>query len=298
MVPIGDAVASIGVFDGLHVGHRFLIGSMLQDAKARNLPSVIVTFDRDPDEVIKHGMEFGKLMRDEERIEALASTGAQYVLVLPFTERLAHMPYRRFLDVVLRRFMHPVCLHVGADFKCGANAGGNIDAIRRWGRAHGCACRSYELVRADDAPVHATSIRELLAIGQVERAARLLGRDYSMRGMVVHGRGQGAGLGFATVNIVPESGYVRPADGVYAGHVECGAGRFEAAISLGRPLTFEGVEATLEAHLLDFSGDLYGAQVRISFAARLRDMQRFDSVGELKRAVSTDITRVRSLLNS
>lgn len=189
---IGKAVCAIGAFDGVHLGHRFLIESMCADAHQRGVASVIVTFDIDPDELFFDKSHVRKLLSNEDRFKHLSTLGADYLLVLPFTREFAANTTEEFLDNYLLNFMDLVCIHVGFDFKLGANSDGNVSWLSTWGDAHSCDCIGYDLFMLGGEPVTATRIRELIGHGRVADASRLLDYPFYITGTVVHGRGEGA----------------------------------------------------------------------------------------------------------
>ena len=226
----------------------------------------------------------------------LASTGVDAVCVLPFTREFAASSPAEFLAQTFDG-TPPAYLHVGFDFKFGARACGTVDDLDAWGLAGGTKVRAHGLKSDDGAPITATRIRLLLAAGDIEEANRLLGRPYFMTGIVEPGRGEGADLGFCTANLeVPDQ--LRPlGDGVYAAWAEVGGARYKAAVNVGVAATFaDRATATCEAHLLDFSGDLYGKPVKVEFLHWLRPMRAFDDVDELIATVKGNIAWVRENL--
>lgn len=286
---------AFGVFDGVHRGHRFLLDCARDTAARSGGRSVALTFDIDPDEVF-HPMRLKKLMTNEERLSMLASTGVDAVCVLPFTREFAASSPAEFLAQTFDG-APPAYLHVGFDFKFGARACGTVDDLDAWGLEGGTKVRAHGLKSDDGAPITATRIRLLLAAGDIEEANRLLGRPYFMTGTVEPGRGEGADLGFRTANLeVPDQ--LRPlGDGVYAAWAEVGGARYKAAVNVGVAATFaDRATATCEAHLLDFSGDLYGKPVKVEFLHWLRPMRAFDDVDELIATVKGNIAWVRENL--
>lgn len=294
---IGEAVCAIGAFDGVHAGHRYLIGQMAEDAHRRGVHSVVVTFDIDPDELFRDRDQIAKLLTNEDRISLLAGLGADYVLVLPFTHALAAHDTVGFLRDYLLPFMDLRCIHVGHDFRLGVGNGGGVDDLTVWGAEHDCTCVGYDLLCLGDEPVTATRIRELLAMGDVETAATLLGRPHYVKGTVVHGRGAGRhDFDIPTANVTTDVFYTPLLDGVYAGYVTFDGVRHPAAINVGIPPTFSEARCALEPHIIDFEGDLYGREVSVSFVKRLRDLMKFSSSEELMKTVGANITWVREHL--
>lgn len=285
---------AFGVFDGLHAGHRYLIGCAI-DAGGAGRRSIAITFDKDPDEVF-HPNRLKKLMRNADRIEALAASGVDDVVILPFVPGLYSLDPDSFLNVTFPCGA-PAYLHVGEDFRFGARAAGTVETLQAWGERTGCEICAHNLVSADGLPITATRIRLLLLDGKVEEASRLLGGPYTLRETVRKGRGDGAGFGFATANL-----QIKPHDrvlgeGVYASYAIVNGMRYKAAVSVGVSPTFASQStANVEAHILDFSGDLVGQQIALEFVAYLRPMIKFDSTEELIATVNANIEWVRDNL--
>jgi len=295
---IGRALCAIGAFDGVHAGHRFLIGSMVEDAHRRGIASVVVTFDRDPDELFMEPSRVRKLLSNEDRIARLARLGADYVLVLPFTRDFAAHTSEAFLTDYLLPFMDLEGIHVGYDFRLGSGTDGDVSSLRTWGGMHRCDCVGYDLLTMGGEPVTATRIRELLGQGDVAKAAELLGYPFYITGTVVHGRGEGGReFDIPTANVSWDIPYTPVLDGVYAGYVEVDGVRHPAAVNMGVPPTFKDrTDCRLEPHLVDFEGDLYGKTVSVSFVERLRDLRVFSSDEELIETVGANIAWVREHL--
>ena len=295
---IGQAVCAIGAFDGVHKGHQFIIGSMIDDAHERGVASVIVTFDIDPDELFLPPERVRKLLSNEDRMERLCALGADYLYVLPFTFDFAALSSEEFLDGCLGAFMDLQRIHVGFDFRFGAKNSGTVETIQEWGERHGCVCHGYDLLIEEGDPVTATRIRNLLAEGDAATATKLLGYAPYVTGTVVHGRGEGGkDFDIPTANVVYDTPYCAIADGVYAGYVRFDGVDHPAAINMGIPPTFaDRAVCRLEPHILDFDGDIYGREVSVAFVERLRDEMVFKDTDELKRVIGADIARCRELL--
>ena len=285
---------AFGVFDGLHLGHRYLIGQAVATRPAGGR-SIAITFDIDPDEVF-HPDRLKKLMRNADRLAALEASGVDDVVVLTFDERFYTKSPERFLETAFPLGV-PAHLHVGEDFRFGARAAGTVETLQEWGRRVGCEIHPHQLVTADGMPITATRIRLLLLDCKLDEATRLLGHPYLLRETVQRGRGEGAGMGFATANL-----RVKPHDrvlgeGVYAAYAIVAGKRHKAAVSVGVSPTFEAAStADVEAHILDFSGDLVGQDVAIEFVKHLRPMIRFETTDELIATVTSNIQWVRDNL--
>jgi|SRR5579875_131459 len=297
--PSGSAV-TIGAYDGVHLGHRYVIDRLRHAAASRGLASVVVTFDRHPATVVRPESAPPLLTDLEQKLELLAATGVDRTLVVPFDEARANETAEDFVAEVLVGALRARLVVVGQDFHFGHGRKGNVALLEDLGRTQGFAVDGLVL-EADAAgePVSSTRIRHLLAAGDVEGATRLLGRHHQVRGVVVHGDGRGAALlGVPTANVEVPTGIALPGAGIYACWYERPDGsRHPAAVSLGRrPTFYRQGELLLEAHLLDADGDLYGERARVSFVARLRDERRFDSVEALAAQMARDIDAVRAVL--
>ncbi|WP_110590304.1 bifunctional riboflavin kinase/FAD synthetase [Microbacterium suaedae] len=309
---IGRTVVAIGKFDGLHAGHRAIIDRLLVDAASCDATTVAVTFDRNPLATIAPERCPESLVGVEQKIDLLSATGLDAALVLRFDAALASLPPEEFVVRHLVAALHAQRVLVGEDFRFGYRGEGDVDLLRRLGVEHGFTVHVMSDVASgsagDDAGrrVSSTWIRDLLASGDVQRAAKLLGRNHAVRGIVVRGLRRGRDLGFPTANLASDlTGFV-PADGVYAGWVvvrrpegELGTGsRYPAAISVGTNPTFDDVpERVVEAHVLDRDDlDLYGRTVDVEFAHRIRGMVAFDGLEPLVAQMRADVESARTLL--
>lgn len=286
---------TFGVFDGVHVGHQYLIRCAI-DSCAPKGESAVITFDIDPDELF-HPKRLRKLLRNDDRIDLLAKSGVDYVIVIPFTPRFAALEPREFLRETFGDAV-PSHLHVGEDLRFGVYASGTVEDLLAWGGATGCEVDAHRLVSSDGRPISATRIRMALGDCLIEEANRLLGRPYFLREIVRKGRGEGARFGFRTANL-----QVKPHDqvlgeGVYAAWVTVEGTRCKAAVSVGVSPTFEErAVANMEVHILDYEGDLVGRALTVEFVHFLRPMIKFDSTEELIATVMDNINWVREHLN-
>lgn len=290
---VGSSCA-FGVFDGLHLGHRFLLEQAVASKEA-GARSVAITFDRDPDEVF-HPDRLKKLMRNADRLDALAAAGVDDVAVLPFSDALPALSPEEFLAQTFAAGA-PAHLHVGEDFRFGARAVGTVATLEEWGSRVGCQIHAHALVSADGTPITATRIRKLLLACDLHEANRLLGHPYTLRETVRRGRGQGTGFGFATANLLVQPHDRVLGEGVYAAYATVGGTRCKAAVSVGVSPTFESTStANMEVHILDFQGDLVDRPITVEFVKYLRPMRKFDTTEELIATVSADIDWVRQNL--
>ena len=288
------ASCSFGVFDGLHVGHRYLIEQSFTTRGDGNKVGII-TFDIDPDEVF-HPDRLRKIMRNADRLQALDETGVDFVACLPFVRELYSKDPEMFLNDLFEGAV-PAHLHVGEDFRFGARASGTVETLQNWGDAAGCQVHPHKLVSAEGVPITATRIRLALQACDLDEAEKLLGRPYRMRETVRKGRGEGMSFGFATANLIVKTHDRVLGDGVYAAYATIDGERYKAAVSVGVSPTFEDeAKANVEAHILDFDGDLVGKEIALDFITFLRPMMKFDSTEELIATVTSNIQWVRDNL--
>ncbi len=299
--PAGGSAVTIGAYDGVHLGHRHLLGELRRQADARRLASVVVTFDRHPATVVRPQSAPAILTDREQKLELLASAGIDRTLVVPFDEARANETAEEFVREVLVGALDARVVVVGEDFHFGHRRAGNVALLTEMGARLGFDVLGVALEEdSSEEVVSSTRIRQLLAAGDVASAAALLGRPHQVRGVVVHGDGRGGTeLGFPTANVAVPEGVAMPGEGIYACWYERpDRSLYAAAASLGRRPTFHpSAEApVLEVFLLDFSGDLYGEPARVSFVAHLREERRFDSTGALVRQMTDDVTAARAAL--
>lgn len=281
---------AIGAFDGVHVGHRSLIERTVADARARGIRSCVAMFDPDPLDVIAPGTPNVRLLSCADRIRRLLALGVDAVVAFTFDNDLRGMDHRAFCTEVLCRAVKPATVHVGADFHLGRGRGGNVEALAKVGAELGFEVYGEELLGEDGATVSATRIRNMLRASELSSANRLLGRCHFVRGVVQHGRGEGTGFGFPTANVRAAIEDCMPEEGVYACYVRVGDRAWPAATNVGAPPSFsEPIPAFLEANLIGFSGDIYGATVEVVFVEWLRASRKFDSFEELERTVMGNI---------
>lgn len=320
----GRCVVTIGVFDGVHRGHRQIIGRAIERARAAGEPSVVVTFDPHPSEVVRPGSHPAQLTTTRFKADLLEAIGVDVVQVLPFTHALSQHGPEQFAHDVLVSGLHASAVVVGESFRFGHRAAGDVSLLTTLGRRFGFAVEGVPLLRrAEPAGLGSTAgstvgstvgstgeatawsstlVRTLVAAGDVESAAVALTREHRVEGLVVRGDQRGRELGYPTANLAPVPHAAVPADGVYAGRLvrtgRAGEERLPAAISIGTNPTFEGRERRVEAYVLDFSGDLYGEAVALDLTARLRPTLTFDGVGDLVEQMARDVERTRELTSA
>ena len=300
--PEGSAV-TLGFFDGVHLGHRLLIGEARRLAAEQGARSAVVTFDQHPAAVVRPESAPKLLTSLDHRLELLAATGVDHVLVLEFDEARSKESAEDFVEGVLVDCLRALAVVVGADFHFGHRRRGDVALLTEMGQARGFEVEGVQLVGSGSEgarPVSSTAIRSALAAGDLASANRMLGRPHEARGLVHPGDERGRELGFPTANVAVPDDVLLPADGIYAGWYERPDGSVHpAAISLGRRPTFyvDQAASLLEAHLLDFSGDLYGEEARVRFVSRLRGEERYESVGALVEQMAKDCVAARAALS-
>jgi riboflavin kinase/FMN adenylyltransferase len=297
-LPDGPSVVTVGFFDGVHVGHREVLGRTVEAAQVRGARSVAVTFDRHPREILTPGEEPRLLTTVERKAALIAAAGIDVLLVLAFTHELSQVPAEDFVRDVLAGGLHAVHARVGANFTFGHRAAGTVETLREVGGPLGMTADEVGLHTLGGRVVSSSSIREALAAGDLDWPTTALGRRFVLDGEVVSGAGRGKGLGYPTANLRTWPRLLLPGQGIYAGAAELFDGsRYPAAIDVGTNPTF-GVEPLhVEAFLIDFPHEeLGGQQLAVEFWERLRDEVRFGSVGELVTAIGEDVERTRSIV--
>jgi riboflavin kinase/FMN adenylyltransferase len=295
-------VLTIGAYDGVHLGHQAVIAHVRQRALELGARSAVVTFDRHPASVVRPESAPLLLTGPEQKMELLEATGVDAVVVVPFNADQAGESPESFVQRVLVDCLATKVIVVGEDFHFGRHRDGNVDLLRKLGVEYDFEVEPLELLpRVDgvDEPVSSTAIRRALAGGDVTRANEMLGHTFEARGSVVTGDQRGRLLGFPTANVEVPNSMSLPADGVYAGWYERPSGESNAcAINLGRrPTFYEHADSSLlEAHLLDFEGDLYGERALVRFTHFLRSERKFDGIESLKEQLDLDIIHAQELL--
>ena len=290
------SVATVGFFDGVHLGHQAVLRTVVRRADERDVRSVAITFDRHPREVLSPGSEPRLLTTVERKAELVAASGVDVLVVLTFDRDFSLITAEDFVRDVLVRGVHAVHAAMGANFTFGFKAQGTMGTLPGLATPYGLGVETVELVELGERVVSSTSIRDALSSGDLEWPLAALGRRFVLDGEVVTGHGRGRGLGYPTANLRTWPRLLLPGQGIYAGVATHGARRYRAAIDCGTNPTF-GVEPLhVESFLLDFDGDLPGEPLSIEFWSRLRDEIRYDSVDELVSAIEADVARTRRLI--
>ena len=302
----GRCVVTIGVFDGVHRGHQQLIARARERARELgDLPTVLITFDPHPSEVLRPGSHPAQLTTLTRRAELVAELGVDAFWVLPFTHDFAHVAPAEFVHELLVDRLHASAVVVGRNFTYGYKAAGDVAELHRLGQRFGFEAIGLDLVADGDrgrtVTFSSTYIRSSIAAGDVEAAADALGRPHRVEGVVVRGDQRGRELGYPTANVAATEHAAIPADGVYAGWFvrpgpDGGEERLPTAVSVGTNPTFSGQVRTVEAFVLDHTEDFYGQRVGVDFVGKVRGMARFDSIEELITAMDGDVATTRGLL--
>lgn len=291
---------AIGTFDGVHAGHRAVIGAAVARGRERGLATAVLTFDRHPMALLDASRQPRLLTTRDEKTRLIAELGPDELVILTFDESLAALSAEAFCRDVLVGDLGARLVAVGENFTFGAGGRGDAATLRRCGSAGGFEVETVSLVTEDGRPISSTGIRRLLHDGHLEEVREVLGRPPSAAGRVVRGVRRGRTLGVPTANVDVEAGMVFPGRGVYAARV-CVAGNwYRAAVNVGHNPTFRGrdevtAHVTVEAHLLGFAGDIYERDIRVDFLHKLRDERRFDSVEALVAQMQADIVATAAL---
>ncbi len=290
-------IATVGFFDGVHVGHQAVLTTVVERARGRGVPSVAVTFDRHPREVLSPGNEPRLLTTVERRAELIAECGIDVLVVLSFDRDFSLITAGAFVEQVLAQGLHATHAAMGANFRFGYKAEGTMETIASLASPFGITSETVALAELDGRIVSSTSVRDALSHGDLAWPARALGRRFVLEGEVVTGHGRGKGLGYPTANLRTWPRLLLPGPGIYAGVAEHAGRRYRTALDVGTNPTF-GVEPLhVEAFLLDYDGaDLPGQPLGIEFWGRLRDEELYDSIDTLVAAIAADVEVARALV--
>lgn len=294
---IGPCVLGIGTFDGVHLGHRQLIAEIIGCARELNLPAVIFTFDHSPRKFLSPEIFKGYLTTPEEKFSLLLGTGVDHVVFRPFDESFAAVPHEEFVSNILVKQLQAMVTFVGFNFCFGARRAGTAEMLAQALASHGRNCQVIEPVKVGYEVVSSSIIRDAVAAGDFARANRFLGREASFSGEVVHGDHRGRIMGFPTANLQLETSQkILPPNGVYACYADTPSGSFPAIVNIGVRPTFDRSNHLLEAHLLNFNGDLYHRTIRIRFVQRVREEKRFPDMQALIDQIHRDLATLRNII--
>jgi len=289
-------VCCVGVFDGVHVGHQRLVAAAIGEAQRRRCLSAVLTFRNHPLSVLAPAYAPLLLTDADEKVARLRELAPSLVVAIPFDHAIANLEPEAFVEQVLATRLRAGTVWCGDDFRFGREGRGDVALLEQMGERFGLSAKTIKPVCLHNRVVSSTWIRALIERGEVEQATECLGREYLVRGPVVTGHGRGRKLGYPTANVAPPAGIVLPGDGIYAVRVEAGGRLWGGMMHVGPAPTFNVTDRRLEVHLFGFRGDLLGQTLALRFVARLRDVKRFDSSGQLVRQMEADERRARSVL--
>ncbi len=286
--PDKDTLLTIGVFDGVHLGHKHLIGRLVRLARKQGFLAGVLTFRQHPQELFSPESRLPLLNDLDERIRLLKKEGVDFVIALSFTPELARCTARDFLSS-LQSCLRMHGLVVGPDFALGRGREGNIEYLKKLGQEMGFSVTIVPPLVANGEVISSTAIRQALAAGDMEKASSLAGRPFSLHGTVVPGAGRGASLGFPTANLEISPTHALPADGVYASWAYVEGQKYRALTNIGTCPTFVSCPRTVEVYIIDYCGNLYGKELRVDFLKRMREERKFDTIEALKKQQIEDL---------
>lgn len=294
--PLAASVLTIGNFDGVHLGHQVLLERVVQLARELKVPSVVMTFEPHPMKVLHPDRKLTRIFDFEDQRSRLENAGVDILVVEPFSREFSQVPAERFLSEWIYRPFSPRAVIVGYDFSFGADRMGSIDFLRSKSGDLGFSVEVIPPVKVDGEICSSTRIRRAIEAGDVVLANKLLGRLFYIEGLVERGAGRGRTIGIPTANL-RSTAETFPAQGVYAAYAVTDSGRYKAMVNIGTNPTFvhQG-QVVVEAHILDFSEDLYGSKLRLEFVKRLRDEKKFAGVEDLVAQIRADIAEGREVL--
>jgi riboflavin kinase/FMN adenylyltransferase len=292
-----ESVLTIGVFDGVHLGHKRLLAELLKQAKNRKMVSGVITFRHNPERLLLHHNKLPFLTDIEERLKLLKQEGVAMVIPLSFTPELAQLSAREFVSL-LQKYLKMRGLVIGEDFALGREREGNTENLKKLGRSMRFDVIVVPPLKINGETVSSTTIRKALAAGDMMKVRELTGRSFNLTGKVVTGYGRGVSLGFPTANVEIASEHVLPPDGVYAGRAYLNGNSYQSMINIGKNPTFGVNKRTVEAYLIDYHGDLYGHDLQLDVISRIREEKKFENIEELQKQVSEDIIRGRAILDT
>ncbi|HEY3861882.1 MAG TPA: riboflavin biosynthesis protein RibF [Verrucomicrobiae bacterium] len=286
--------AAIGVFDGVHLGHQHVLRQTIAEAERHGAVAAAVTFDRHPNAVVAPAHVPPLIYPLDKKLEVIASCGVEAACVIRFDKAFSQIPGEQFIRDLARDFRQIQSICVGAEFGFGAHRSGNVALMEKLGAELGFAVHALRDVELDGQSVSSTRIRDAIRAGDFGLASRMLARPYVLRGAVIQGEHLGRKLGFPTANL-DVTGLVTPPLGVYAAMADMGASQFRAAVNIGHRPTIHSADPQLhvEAHLLDFEGDLYGKALELTFVKKLRDEKKFPDLAALRAQIASDVERAR-----
>ena len=288
-------VITVGMFDGVHKGHQYLIGCLKKEAARQGFASGVITFTNHPLSVIRPDARVPLLTTPEERLRLISEQGVDLVVPLSFTPDLSYLRAREFVEL-LRESLNMRGLVVGPEFAFGYQREGTADVLSKLGKEMDFTVEVVDPVKFDDRIVSSTAVRDCVQEGEMGDAAWMLTRPFILAGFVVEGDHRGRQIGFPTANVDIEPGNILPADGIYATWTQADGKTYTSATNIGFRPTFGGGGRQIETHLFGYSGDLYNARIRVAFARKLRDEMKFDGVDALVKQLHKDVAQAKVVL--
>jgi riboflavin kinase/FMN adenylyltransferase len=288
---------TIGVFDGVHLGHQYLLSRLREHAQQRGLLSAVITFRQHPEEILSGQNKLPYLTTLSQRAQLIKDKGIDEVVILSFTPELANLGAHQFIGLLQKR-LKMEALVIGPDFALGRNREGDTDTLRALGQEMGFTVMLIPPIIINGEVVSSTAIRNALTEGDMKRVYKLAGRYFNIQGRVVPGTHRGVQLGFPTANLEPDPTQGLPTDGVYATWAYIDNKAYPSMTNIGRRPSFGEKQRTVEVYVLDYQGDLYGQELGIDIVERLRDEIKFDNAEELKKQIAKDVEQGRAILTA
>ena len=295
--PEKDTLLTIGVFDGIHLGHKYLLSQLTKQAREQNLLSGVVTFNQHPQEVLSPQIRLPFLTDLAQRMDLIKNEGVDAIIALSFTTELAQLSTHQFINL-LKKYLRMRGLVIGPDFALGKKREGDADTMSTLGKDMDFTVTVISPIMVNGEVVSSTAIRNALANGDMKRVLNLIGRPFSLNGRVTKGTGQGIELGFPTANLDIDPRQALPADGVYATWSHIDGQPYQSMTNIGKQPTFGGSQRTIEVYILDYHNNLYGHKLKIDLIERLRDEKQFGTAEELKKQIAEDVEQGRAILTS
>ena len=296
LTPQKGMLLTIGVFDGVHLGHKYLLSELVEQARLKNLISGVVTFKQHPQRLLKPQSSLPFLTNLPQKIKLLKDEGVEAIITLSFTLELAQTGAHQFVSL-LQKYLRMCGLVLGPDFTLGRNKEGNVAVLRALGQSMNFSLTVVPEITINGEVVSSTAIRNTLSRGNMRKVHDMLGRYFSLEGRVISGTGRGVELGFPTANLDIDPERALPADGIYATWTYIEKQCYQSVTNIGKRPTFRESEQTVEVYILNFQGNLYRHELKIDIIERLRREQRFDTIEELKKQIEEDIKQARAILN-
>jgi len=296
LTPQKGMLLTIGVFDGVHLGHKYLLSELVEQARLKDLISGVVTFKQHPQRLLKPQSSLPFLTNLPQKIKLLKDEGAEAIITLSFTLELAQTGAHQFVSL-LQKYLRMRGLVLGPDFSLGRNKEGNVAVLRALGQSMNFSLTVVPEITINGEVVSSTAIRNTLSRGNMRKVHDMLGRYFSLEGRVISGTGRGVELGFPTANLDIDPERALPADGIYATWTYIENQRYQSVTNIGKRPTFGESEQTVEVYILNFQGNLYRHELNIDIIKRLRREQRFDTIEELKKQIEEDIKQARAIFN-